>query len=104
MKRRMTNVPKRERFTRPKGGQHESRTPKHRVGRPRANVDGYEVARLLAVGDSWRTIAKKLGVGTATAMRAYDAVSSVPKPSQNSQQSPRAPACPKRAHPLPSVD
>ena len=77
---------------------------KHRVGRPRANIDGYEVARLLAVGDSWRTIARKLGVGMATAMRAYDAVCGVPKPSQNSQQSPAAPACTKRAHPAPSVD
>jgi hypothetical protein len=63
---------------------------KHPGGRPRANVNGIEVVRLRQEGKSWREIAKRLGVGTATAMRSYDAVCGFPKPSQNSQPIPQA--------------
>jgi hypothetical protein len=56
----------------------------HRLGRPRVDIDGREVVRLRAAGASWRDIAAMLGVGTATAMRAYRAHHCVPKASQNS--------------------
>jgi hypothetical protein len=63
---------------------------KHPGGRPRADVNCFEVARLRQEGKSWREIAKRLGVGTATAMRSYDAVCGVTKASQNSCPIPQA--------------
>jgi hypothetical protein len=71
--------------------------PKRRGGRPRANVDGHEVVRLRAAGQSWPAIANRLGVGTATAMRAYKAVCCIPKPSQNSRRDPHVGVRPELA-------
>lgn len=38
-----------------------------RIGRPRKNVDGAQIARLRDQGASWRTIAGRLGVSVGTA-------------------------------------
>jgi hypothetical protein len=54
-------------------------------GRPRAEIDTHRVVALRESDLSWRAIAKTLGVGTATAIRAYNAISRVPKASQNSR-------------------
>ncbi len=49
-------------------------------GRPRCTVNPEEVTQLRATGQSWRAIARKLKIGTATAIRLCN---SVPKTSQN---------------------
>jgi DNA invertase Pin-like site-specific DNA recombinase len=42
-----------------------------RLGRPRRNVDGAQVAALRAEGRSWRDVGRVLGVGVATARAAF---------------------------------
>jgi DNA invertase Pin-like site-specific DNA recombinase len=44
-----------------------------RLGRPRRDVDGDQVAALRAEGLSWREIGRTLGVGVATARAAFQA-------------------------------
>jgi DNA invertase Pin-like site-specific DNA recombinase len=57
---------------------------KHPGGRPRVLVEPELVDRLRRQRLSWRRIAKALGIGTATAMRLYNAGQQVRKASQNS--------------------
>jgi hypothetical protein len=57
---------------------------KHPGGRPRVNVTSAEVRQLREEGCSWRQIAEILGIGTATAMRRYDAERRSLEASQNS--------------------
>ena len=52
-------------------------------GRPRVRVDGSRVCELRGAGMSWRAIGRDLGIGTATAMRLYNADSGGVKASQN---------------------
>ena len=59
-------------------------TRRRRVGRPSSTVRSEAVAQLRTQGKSWRQIARALGIGTATAMRLYDARISSGKASQNS--------------------
>jgi hypothetical protein len=59
---------------------------RHPGGRPRCAVDPHAVRRSRDEGGSWRQIAAQLGIGTATAMRLYDASCSGLSPSQNSAQ------------------
>lgn len=59
---------------------------KHPGGRPRVPVEPEQVGRLRYQQLSWRRIAKALGIGTATAMRLYDASRQARKASQNSSQ------------------
>lgn len=44
-----------------------------RLGRPRRDVDGAQVAALRAEGRSWREVGRALGVGVATARAAFQA-------------------------------
>jgi len=55
-----------------------------RRGRPRCRVDGQQVRDLRGQKKSWRQIARVLHIGTATAMRAYNASPGAPEASQNS--------------------
>jgi transposase-like protein len=57
---------------------------KARVGRPRSQVLPEAVRQLRDQGTSWRTIGRTLGIGTATAQRAYNAISRSVEASQNS--------------------
>ncbi len=41
------------------------------VGRPRVTAESERVYELRSQGESWRRIAKVLGIGTATAMRLF---------------------------------
>jgi DNA invertase Pin-like site-specific DNA recombinase len=59
---------------------------KRHGGRPRVAVESSQVRQLREEGLSWRRIARKLGIGTATAMRIYDGLRRVPEASQNSPQ------------------
>jgi transposase-like protein len=45
---------------------------KNRVGRPRVSATPEQVLQRWNQGNSWRQIAKALGIGTATAMRLLD--------------------------------
>jgi len=58
--------------------------PKHPGGRPHVGVEPSRVQRLREDGWSWRSIARAPGIGTATAMRLYEAPCCVPEASQNS--------------------
>jgi DNA invertase Pin-like site-specific DNA recombinase len=44
-----------------------------RLGRPRRQVDGAQVAALRAQGRSWREVGRELGIGVATARAAFKA-------------------------------
>jgi DNA invertase Pin-like site-specific DNA recombinase len=57
----------RERVT---AGIQAARRPGTRIGRPRTYVDPNKVEQLRTAGTPWRLIAKRLGVGTGTAVRA----------------------------------
>ena len=58
-----------------KAGQARALASGKKIGRPQAIFDRNEVVRLRdQEGMSWPQIAKKLGVGTGTVRRAYDAV------------------------------
>ena len=46
---------------------------KHAGGRPRVKVTPEQVKQLRDGANSWREIARALGIGTATAMRLHDA-------------------------------
>lgn len=52
-----------------KAGLRNAKAKGKKIGRPRANIDPFEVETLRASGVSWREIAKKLGVGLGTAHR-----------------------------------
>jgi DNA invertase Pin-like site-specific DNA recombinase len=52
-----------------KAGMRNARAKGKRLGRPRAVVDEAEVLAMRKSGASWRTIAKKLGVGLGTVHR-----------------------------------
>ncbi|MGH9545326.1 MAG: recombinase family protein [Terriglobales bacterium] len=52
-----------------KAGLRNARAKGRRLGRPRSAVNESEVLALRNAGASWRTIAKKLGVGIGTAHR-----------------------------------
>jgi DNA invertase Pin-like site-specific DNA recombinase len=51
-------------------GIHAARKRGTRIGRPRTYVDPNKVQQLRTAGTPWRQIAKRLGVGTGTAVRA----------------------------------
>ena len=72
-----------------------------RSGRPKCQIDPESVRELRDAGMSWRRIAATLSIGKTTAKRLYDAVSCVPKVSQNHEVNRSAPdppeACPKHA-------
>jgi DNA invertase Pin-like site-specific DNA recombinase len=53
-----------------KAGMRNARAKGKRVGRPPRIVDNAKVAALRTSGASWRSIARKLGVGVATLYRA----------------------------------
>jgi hypothetical protein len=51
------------------------------MGRPRLPIDAEAVTRLRAEGHSWRSIARRIGVGCGTVRRAYQQrAKTVPKP------------------------
>jgi len=52
-----------------KAGLRNAKAKGRRLGRPRADVDEAQVLALRKSGASWRTIAKKLGVGLGTVHR-----------------------------------
>ncbi len=52
-----------------KAGLRNAKAKGRRLGRPRADVDEAEVLALRNAGASWRTIAKKLGIGLGTVHR-----------------------------------
>jgi DNA invertase Pin-like site-specific DNA recombinase len=58
-----------------------------RLGRPKVLVDLAEIARLRGAGDSWSTVAEKLGLGEGTVRRAGMA------PAKNLLSSPPVTAC-----------
>jgi hypothetical protein len=60
--------------------------PKHPGGRPHVAVEPSLVRQLREEGRSWRSIARALGIGTATAMRLYDGHRRLLETSQNSPQ------------------
>lgn len=53
-------------------------------GRPRCNAAVEEVRQLRCQGLTWRRIGKRLGIGTATAMRLYRYSNPAATASQNS--------------------
>ena len=55
-----------------KAGIRNARAKGRRFGRPRANVDASQIARLRASGASWRTIERNLGISVRTARRLAD--------------------------------
>jgi len=65
-------------------------TKKHPGGRPRCTVDRDQVLELRKKGLSWRGIARTLRIGTATAIRLYNALPQARDASQNSSQGVRA--------------
>lgn len=52
--------------------QHEAALEPDRRGRPVAELDGAEIARLRGAGLSWEAIGRKLNVSARTARRAYE--------------------------------
>jgi DNA invertase Pin-like site-specific DNA recombinase len=56
---------------------------KHPGGRPRVAARSIDVKRLREGGGSWRQIARVLGIGTATAIRLYNAAPAGKGPYQN---------------------
>jgi DNA invertase Pin-like site-specific DNA recombinase len=52
-----------------RAGLRNARAKGRRLGRPRADIDEAQIAELRHSGASWRTVAKALGVGVATAYR-----------------------------------
>src|SRR5499433_3438030 len=56
-----------------KAGLRNAQAKGRRLGRPRVPVEKAEVMALRNSGDSWRTIAKKLGVGLGTVHRVAQA-------------------------------
>lgn len=54
-----------------KAGLRNARTKGKRLGRPRRVVDASRIANLRAAGATWRSVARKLGVGTATLYRLH---------------------------------
>ena len=67
-------------------GQPREPGPKHPGGRPHVGVEPSRVQQLREAGWSWRSIAKALEIGTATAMRLYDSHRRLSEASQNPQQ------------------
>ena len=53
-----------------RAGLRRARAKGKRIGRPKKSVDPAQVASLRATGDSWRTIARKLGVSVGTVFAA----------------------------------
>jgi len=56
-----------------------SQQREHCGGRPRCSVDPEDVRQFRGAGLSWRQIARRFGIGTATAMRLYNAALKVPQ-------------------------
>lgn len=56
-----------------------ARTKGRRLGRPLVFVDAGKIASLRAQGRSWRKIAKELGVGVGTALRAAERTHNKPR-------------------------
>jgi DNA invertase Pin-like site-specific DNA recombinase len=52
-----------------RAGMKNARAKGTRIGRPRANVDPAQIARLRAQGLSWKKIAKQMGLGVGTLYR-----------------------------------
>jgi len=52
-----------------KAGMKNAKAKGIRIGRPRANVDAAQIARLRAQGLSWKKIAKQMGLGVGTLYR-----------------------------------
>jgi DNA invertase Pin-like site-specific DNA recombinase len=52
-----------------KTGMKNAKAKGTRIGRPRANVDTAQIARLRAQGLSWKKIAKQMGLGVGTLYR-----------------------------------
>jgi putative DNA-invertase from lambdoid prophage Rac len=52
-----------------KAGMKNARAKRIRIGRPPANVDAAQIARLRAQGLSWKKIAKQTGLGVGTLYR-----------------------------------
>jgi DNA invertase Pin-like site-specific DNA recombinase len=51
-------------------GMHAARKRGSRIGRPRVYANADQIRALRAQGVTWRVIAKQLGIGTGTVMRA----------------------------------
>jgi DNA invertase Pin-like site-specific DNA recombinase len=61
--------------SRVRSGLAAARARGQRLGRPQAKVDVELISQFRSQGLSWPTIAEKMGVGTATAFRAYQRLS-----------------------------
>jgi putative DNA-invertase from lambdoid prophage Rac len=57
-----------------KAGQARARASGKKIGRPKVIFDWEEVVTLRTCGQSWSEIAARLGVGTGTVRRAYQAL------------------------------
>ena len=57
--------------SRVRSGLAAARAKGKRLGRPRTTVDVERIAQRRAAGASWREIAEEMGVGTGTAVRAF---------------------------------
>ncbi len=57
---------------------------KRKGGRPRRAVDERRVVQLREIGTPWRKIARQLGLGTGTVVRAYQGAAKPVTMSQNS--------------------
>jgi DNA invertase Pin-like site-specific DNA recombinase len=54
-----------------RAGLKSARARGKRLGRPRIAVDAAQITQLRASGVSWREIGERLGIGTGTAVRAF---------------------------------
>src|ERR1700693_2392200 len=61
-----------------RGGLRNARAHGKQLGRPRVAVDAAEIAKLRALGASWRTITRQLGLSAGTVKRAYYSLSKNP--------------------------
>ena len=52
-----------------RAGIRNARAKGKHIGRPRANVDAAQIARLRAQGLSWKKVAKQMGLGVGTLYR-----------------------------------
>jgi DNA invertase Pin-like site-specific DNA recombinase len=64
-----------------KAGLRNARANGKRIGRPTADVDSSQIARLRAFNVSWREIGRKLGVSARTARRTFSARGKTPSAS-----------------------
>lgn len=64
-------------------GLNRARAEGKQIGRPRVILPSQLVVELRQAGYSWAEIARRLGAGTGTVRRAFDAATSASQPCQN---------------------